>query len=57
MGRPFLPETILITLYWTDLNVVGEICLVLYAVTVYLILFAKAIKPQRLRPPQQCGRM
>jgi len=37
------------------LSVVGEICLGLYIVTVYLILFAKVIKTQRLGPPRQCG--
>lgn len=58
MGRPFLSETILITLFIGQmLNVVGEICLGLYSATVYLILSAKATKPQRLGPPWQCSRM
>lgn len=54
----FLSEKILIMLFIGQLlNVVGEICLGLYTATVYLILFAKALKTQRLGPPWQCGRV
>lgn len=58
LRRPFLSEVILIMLFIGQMfSVVGEICLGIYTTTVYLILFAKAIKPQGLGPPWQRDRM